>query len=164
MTHQSINLFSDAHAAILAFELLFGNAEVSGDARVFVNAEVSGDARVFGNARVFGDARVFGNAEVSGDARVFGNARVFGDARVSLSVHIGWFSSVGSEAGTLTYFHQKDGSIYTNRGCFSGTLDEFESAVGRRHGDSRIGREYDLLIQFIRLRASAWEVAQQEAA
>ncbi|MFT8333283.1 hypothetical protein, partial [Acetobacter malorum] len=93
-----------------------------------------------------------------------GDAWVFGDARVSLSIHVGWFSSVGSEGGTLTYFCQKDGSVYTNRGCFSGTLDEFESAVARRHGNSQIGQEYGLLIQFIRLRASAWEVPQQEAA
>lgn len=105
-----------------------------------------------------------GNAWVYGDARVSGDAWVFGDARVSLSIHVGWFSSVGSEGGTLTYFCQKDGSVYTNRGCFSGTLDEFESAVARRHGNSQIGQEYGLLIQFIRLRASAWEVPQQEAA
>ncbi|MFT9115455.1 MAG: hypothetical protein ABF443_15395, partial [Acetobacter malorum] len=122
------------------------------------------NAQVYGNARVSGDAWVSGNAQVYGNARVSGDAWVSGDARVSLSIHIGWFSNVGSECGTLTYFRQKDGSIYTNRGCFSGTLSDFEGAVKKRHGDSGIGQEYDLLIQFIRLRASTWEVAQQEAA
>ncbi|OUI98777.1 hypothetical protein HK15_13070 [Acetobacter orientalis] len=122
------------------------------------NLEQSGNARVYGDAWVYGDARVYGNA------LVYGNAQVSGNAWVSLSIHIGWFSNVGSERGTLTYFRQKDGSVCTNRGCFSGTLSDFEGAVKKRHGDSRIGQEYDLLIQFIRLRASAWEVAQQEAA
>ena len=61
----------------------FGNAWISGDARVSGNAWIYGDARVFGNARVFGDARVSGNAWIYGDARVFGNAWVYGDARVS---------------------------------------------------------------------------------
>jgi hypothetical protein len=46
------------------------------------NAWVSGDAKVYGNARVSGDAEVFGDAEVSGDARVFGNAEVYGEAEV----------------------------------------------------------------------------------
>ncbi|KXV71403.1 hypothetical protein AD952_09260 [Acetobacter cerevisiae] len=158
------NAWVSGDAQVFGDAQVSGNAWVSGNARVSGDAQVSGNAWVSGNARVSGDAQVFGNAWVSGDAQVFGDAQVYGDARVSLSVHIGWFSSVGSEAGTLTYFRQKDGSIYTNRGCFSGTLDEFESAVDRRHGDSRIGREYDLLIQFIRLRASAWEEIQQEAA
>ena len=43
---------------------------------------VFGNAQVCGNALVFGDARVFGGAQVSGDARVYGNAQVFGDAQV----------------------------------------------------------------------------------
>ena len=72
-----------------------GNAQVSGDARVYGNAWVYGDARVSGNAQVYGDALVYGdawvygnawvsgNAQVYGDARVYGNAWVYGDARVS---------------------------------------------------------------------------------
>jgi len=62
--------------------IVFGNAQVSGDAWVYGNAQVSGDAWVYGNAQVYGDARVSGNAQVSGDARVYGNARVSGDAWV----------------------------------------------------------------------------------
>ena len=93
-----------------------------------------------------------------------GNAWVSGDAQVSLSIHVGWFSHVGSENGTLTYFRTKDGGIYTDRGCFDGTLDEFENAVKKRHGDTQIGKEYALLIEFIRLRASSWKQADAEAA
>ncbi|OAZ76386.1 hypothetical protein SRCM100623_00247 [Acetobacter pasteurianus] len=83
---------------------------------------------------------------------------------MSLNIHVGWFSHVGSENGTLTYFRKKDGGIYTNRGCFDGTLDEFESAVKERHGDNQSGKEYALLIEFIRLRTSSWQAYEQEAA
>ena len=145
-----------ALVAIAAIGVSVG--DLGGFIEVSKNLEQSGNAQVCGDAWVSGNAQVYGNAQVSGDARVYGNPWV------SLSIHIGWFSNVGSERGTLTYFRQKDGSIYTNRGCFSGTLSDFEGAVKKRHGDSRIGQEYDLLIQFIRLRASAWEVAQQEVA
>ncbi|ASL39293.1 MULTISPECIES: hypothetical protein [Acetobacter] len=104
------------------------------------------------------------NLEQSGNAWVYGDARVFGDAWVSLSIHVGWFSNVGSENGTLTYFRTKDGGIYTDHVCFDGTLDEFESAVKKRHGDTQIGKEYALLIEFIRLRATSWQDVEQEAA
>jgi hypothetical protein len=114
---------------------------------------VSGDARVSGDAWVSGDARVSGNAWVSGDARVSGNARVFGDARVYGNASLCWFSKVGSENGTLTAFTAKAG-IYVTRGCFSGTLGEFEGAVKESHGESKTAQEYKLLIEFIKLRLS----------
>jgi hypothetical protein len=49
-------------------ENVYGDAWVSGNARVSGDAQVSGDAWVSGNARVSGDAQVSGNAWVSGDA------------------------------------------------------------------------------------------------
>jgi len=62
---------------------VYGDARVSGYARVSGNARVYGDARVSGYAQVYGNAQVYGDAWVSGDAQVYGNARVYGDARVS---------------------------------------------------------------------------------
>lgn len=97
------------------------------------------------------NAWVSGNAVVSGDAEVYGNAVVSGDAVVSKSSDVQWFSHVGSENGTLTVFRTKDGDLFVTRGCFSGTLAEFELAVNERHGDSKIGRHYKLLIQAIEL-------------
>ena len=93
------------------------------------------------------------NLQVPGDAWVSGDARVYGDAQVSLSIHIGWFSHVGSEHGTLTWYRGKTG-ILVNRGCFSGTLEEFDAAVTKTHGDNQYGREYRSLIEFIRLRSA----------
>lgn len=121
------------------------NLSHCGDAWVYSNARVSGDAQVSGNARVSGDARVSGNARVSGDARVYGNARVSDNAEIV------WFSKVGSENGTLTAYMSTEG-ISVTRGCFSGTLSEFESAVAERHGGTQTQQEYVLLIQFIHLR------------
>jgi hypothetical protein len=63
--------------------LVYGNARVSGNARVYGNARVSGDALVYGNASVYGAARVSGNALVYGNARVSGDALVYGNAWVS---------------------------------------------------------------------------------
>ena len=118
------------------------------------NLSVSGDAWVYGNAQVYGDAWVSGNAQVYGNARVSGDARVYGNARVYARNHLGWFSCVGSENGTLCWFLEKDRTVRVNRGCFSGTLSEFQAAVDARHGDSEHGEQYRLLIQFIELRSA----------
>lgn len=81
-----------------------------------------------------------GNAWVSGDALVYGDASIF------------WASRVGSEQGTLTVCRAKAG-LWVNRGCFTGTDAEFLAAVDRTHGkDSKIGREYSLLIEVARSR------------
>ena len=77
------NLSHDGNAWVYGDAQVSGNARVYGNAWVSGNAQVSGDARVYGNAWVYGDARVSGDAQVYGDARVSGNAWVYGDARVS---------------------------------------------------------------------------------
>ena len=140
-----------ALAAIAAIGVAAG--DLGGYVEAETNLQVSGDAWVYGNARVFGDARVYGNA------------RVYGDARVSLNIHFGWMVHVGSENGTLTWYRAAAG-IQVNRGCFYGTLDEFESAVSKTHGDNQSAKEYRCLIDFIKLRSSSWvnEEAKQEAA
>mgnify|MGYP001264415659 CR=1 FL=1 len=91
------------------------------------------------------------NLSHDGDAWVYGNAEVF------------WFSHVGSEGGTLTVFRTRDGAL-VNRGCFTGTVDEFAAAVERRHSDSQHGMEYRALIEMIRIRVASWPERQTEDA
>ena len=135
----------------------YGNAWVSGDARVYGNAWVSGDARVYGNARVSGNARVYGNARVSGNAWVSGDARVYGDALVYGNAHHITVSPIGSEGGCLTAFRQRDNSIIVRRGCFSGYIEEFEDAVKATHGDSKYAEQYKIVIALIKSRLEAVE-------
>ena len=112
----------------------------------FGNAWVSGDARVFGDARVYGDARVSGNAEVYGDARVSGNAWVSGRK------HILWISMIGSRDDTVTFMRSKEKKIIVSVGCFRGTIDEFEKAVKETHGDNEHAKAYMLAIELAKLR------------
>lgn len=89
-----------------------------------------------------------GNAWVSGDAWVYGNAWV------SERSAIFWASNVGSEFGTLNVFRCESG-IGVRRGCFFGTPEDFLAAVEQKHGaDSKIGREYHLLMQVALSRVS----------
>ena len=111
----------------------------------------SGDAWVYGSAWVSGDARVYGSARVSGDAQVYGDARVYGSAH-----HI-TVSPIGSEGGFLTAFRQKDNSIVVRRGCFSGSIEEFEDAVNATHGDSKYAEQYKIVISLIKSRLEAVE-------
>nr|ELS4550853.1 hypothetical protein [Klebsiella michiganensis] len=85
-----------------------------------------------------------------------GDARVYGDA-CWLTV-----SPVGSENGTLSAFRQKDNTIMVRRGCFEGTIDEFESAVKETHGDNEFSKQYLALIPFIKLRLKEVEVSDED--
>ncbi len=55
---------------------IFGDSEVSGNARVSENAEIINQAKVYGNAKVFGSAIVGDYSEVFDSARVYGNAEL----------------------------------------------------------------------------------------
>ena len=134
----------------------FGNVE-KGDLGGWVEQETNLDQD--GNAWVYGNAQVYGNAWVSGDARVYGNAWVSGNARVFGDAHWLVVGPVGSENGFLSAFRQKDNSIMVRRGCFSGTIDEFEAAVKETHGDNEFSKEYLTLIPFIKLRLKDVEVS-----
>ncbi|AMO83876.1 hypothetical protein [Obesumbacterium proteus] len=137
--------------------LVSGNALVYGNARVCGNAWVSGDAWVSGNARVCGNAWVSGNAQVYGNARVSGNAQVSGDAQVYDNAHHITVSPIGSEGGFLTAFRQKDNSIVVRRGCFSGSIEEFEKAINATHGDSKYAEQYKIVIALIKSRLESVE-------
>ncbi|KOQ93301.1 hypothetical protein, partial [Pluralibacter gergoviae] len=89
---------------------------------------------------------------VSGDAQVYGKARVSGDAQVFGDAHWITIGPIGSENGFLTAFRQKDNSIIVRRGCFSGTIEEFESAVKERHVGNEHGEIYLALIPVIKMR------------
>ena len=136
----------------------YGDAWVSGDARVYGNAWVSGDARVYGNARVSGDAWVSGDARVSGDAWVSGNARVSGDAwvsgdaRVSGDADYAYAHGFGSEYRTTTFFRLENGDVGVRCGCFYGTLQEFRDKVRETHKETKKAKEYLMLADLMEFR------------
>ena len=152
------------NARVLSNATVYGNASVSGDAEVYGNARVLGDAAVYGDARVLGNATVYGNASVLGDSEVLGNARVSGDAvvrgnaRVCDSNDFMWVSNIGSRDDTTTFFKNKHGGISVSCGCFSSTLEEFETAVTETHGSNHYAEEYELAIQLAKLHIKRSEI------
>lgn len=134
-----------------------GNAWVFHNARVYENACVCDNAFVFGEARIYGNAfvrdnsRIGDEAKVNGYVHIRGNGLFKGHAKIKKDKHYFIAHSVGSEDGVLTAFASKKG-IEITRGCFLGTIQEFEEAVIETHGDSRVGREYQALLSFIKLK------------
>jgi|694.fasta_scaffold00075_77 predicted acyltransferase (DUF342 family) len=61
---------------------VYGNAVVSGNARVYDKARVYGDATITNSARVSGNSKVYGNAVVCNNAMIYGDAEVYEDAKV----------------------------------------------------------------------------------
>lgn len=126
------------------------------------NAWVYDIAMVYGNATVSGDAMVYGNAKVYDNAWVSGYAKVSGNAVIKSRKDIFWASHVGSENGTLTAYTTKTAEIEITRGCFRGTLAEFEAAVNETHNNNRYAKEYLALIEFIKLLFQKNEVNTNE--
>lgn len=68
---------------------VYGNAVISGNAKLRDNVRDYDDARVYGNATVrrsvmgYGNAGAYDQALVGGDSGVYGNAKVFGAAMVT---------------------------------------------------------------------------------
>lgn len=115
------------------------------------NAWVYGSARVSGNASVCDDAWVSGNARVSGNASVYGNARVSGNAWICSNADYICLKGFGSHNRSTTMFRTKSGNICVSCGCFSGTLQEFESKVKETHGNNKFAREYLALVEVAKI-------------
>jgi len=62
---------------------------------------------------------------------------------------------VGSRSDYLLSFITDKG-IYLKAGCFSGSIDEFESALDAEHGSNKHGDEYRAALVLIRKHAEIW--------
>ena len=133
------------------------NACISGCARISDNACISGCARISDNAYISGCAciydnvSIFGNAYISGCARISGYARICGDAWVHSETDYLCFKGLGSQNRNTTFFKCEDGHIHVSCGCFSGSIQEFETKVKKTHGDSKYAKEYLACIEVVKI-------------
>ena len=143
----SDNAFVLGNARVSDNALVSGDTLVCGNAQVYGNAQVSGSACVRDNARVYGNALVYGNACVYGNARVSGDAQVYDNAWICSNADYIYLKGFGSHNRSTTMFRTKGGNICVSCGCFSGTLEEFESKVKETHGSNKFAREYLALVE-----------------
>ncbi len=61
-----------------------------------------------------------------------------------------FISNIGSENGTLEAWPCED-RVVIQRGCFTGTLEEFSTANKKTHGDNKHGRAYVKAIELIQI-------------
>lgn len=158
-----------------------GDAYISDDARIYDDAHISGNARIYGNACIYNDAHISGytyiyndarisdNACISGCACIYDNVSISGDAYISGFAYISgyaricsdaWihsendylcFKGLGSQNRNTTFFKCKDGHIHVSCGCFSGSIQEFETKVKETHGDSKYAKEYLACIEVVKI-------------
>ena len=133
-----------------------GNAVVKGNAKICWSGSVDGHAIVYGNALVYGgyltgNAVVYENAQIhGGDVTISGNSHIGKDAVISSKDDFIVFSNVGSRYDTTTFYKTESGCS-VSCGCFNGTVDEFEAAVEKTHGNNKYGREYKSIINTARI-------------
>jgi hypothetical protein len=64
--------------------------------------------------------------------------------------------AIGSRNGYTTIFHTDKG-IFVQCGCFRGTLDEFAAKVKETHEGSKHERDYNALIDFVKIKFSDYD-------
>ena len=151
------------NACILGNACIFGNARIYGNACIYDDARISGytyiynDARILDNACISGCACIYdnvsilGNACISGFACISGYARICGDAWIHSGADYLCFKGLGSQNRNTTFFKCKDGHIHVSCGCFSGSIQEFETKVKKTHGDSKYAKEYLACIEVVKI-------------
>ena len=65
--------------------------------------------------------------------------------------------AIGSRNAYTTIFHTGKG-IFVLCGCFRGTLDEFAAKVKETHAGTKHERDYNALIDFVRIKFSDYDV------
>jgi hypothetical protein len=60
-------------------------------------------------------------------------------------------SPIGSKNGCLWVIRGEDGILKYNRGCFSGTEEEFRAAVVKKHAGDEYEKKYLAAIEFIKI-------------
>lgn len=154
------NLFKNVQVGGVA--KVYDNAFISDHAEVFGNAEIYSYARIYGEAMVYQNTKVHGHATIKGLTRVFGCSDIYGgaefyapsmicDAKIKDTTDYQVFYNVGSQCRTLSVYKTINRGVGINCGCFFGTLEEFEKAVKRKHGDNKYGRHYSAIIESIKI-------------
>ena len=136
-------------ARICNSAIVFDNAIVSGNAIVFDNVRASGNAIVSGYAIVSDNAFICNNAEVGGNVRVGGNAYIKENAYIENNNDFLCIGQIGSRNDYTTFYLDKDKNIYVSCGCFNETIDKFEKAVEKTHGDNEYGKQYKIAIETV---------------
>ena len=147
--------------ASISFETIFGKVK-KGDLGGWVEKEQSlgDDCWIWPNAEAFSDAVIRGGVIWGGEIRggeIWGGEIRGGEIRggvIKKTTDYIAFCSIGNDGGVLTaYIKEKD--IEVTRGCFRGTLKEFENAVIKKHNTNLYSKEYAFAIELIKLRFSA---------
>lgn len=64
---------------------------------------------------------------------------------------------IGSENGCLWVMLDNTGIIKYNKGYFSGTKDEFLSAITKKHGENNFAVGYKAAVDFIEIKFANWK-------
>ena len=97
-----------------------------------------------------GNCWVEENAKVSGDAWVYGDAHISQNAFVNSAQDLLIVGPIGSRKACTT-FYRAVGGIWVCCGCFNGSVEDFETAVKEKHGNSQNARVYLAAIELAKV-------------
>ena len=163
------NLSQSGNCWVYDNAMIVGHAKVYGDANVYDRVKVRGNAHIYENAyicnraNIYGDARVHGTSFISDTATINDNAEII-DTTINNNIHIGnrgliesekdycCIINIGSRCDNTTFYRTNDNGIFVCCGCFTGSIDEFQSKVLETHKDNKYAKEYLAAITMAKIR------------
>lgn len=76
--------------------------------------------------------------------------------KIESSADVLCVGAIGSRNAYTAVFHTDKG-IFVQCGCFRGTLDEFEEKVKKTHAGTKHERDYNALIEFVKIKFSDYD-------
>lgn len=125
---------------------VLGDSYICGDIQIYGNVVIV-DSCIYGNddSEIYDDVEIFNSSIVAG-GEIHDNCKIYNTA-INTPVHLSHDANIngsgdyifvkgfGSADRDTTFFKCDNELIRVNCGCFSGTIDEFEEAVKRRHSE-----------------------------
>lgn len=124
------------NVCITGYVWITGDVEISGSVAIFDNARISGNVRISEDAVISGYAEISGDARISGTVRISGNAVISGNAEIT---EISDFLTLGPAKSSRNFTTAHKDSVIgvrVNCGCFSGSVEEFISAIQKTHANN----------------------------
>lgn len=124
---------------------VYGNARVSGNARICCNSIISDNAKVYGSARVDGFSCVYDNAEVFGCALIDYACGVCGNARVHGHTEIYGFCSIHGNAQVYGKANITYGvTLCDNARVYDNAIVEVDNSWYEDHPDCKPESDFNL--------------------
>lgn len=143
-------------ASIGEWAIIGNGASIGKGASIGERANIGEWASIGKGARIGKGASIGKWAIIGKGARIGEWASIGERASIENTLDCIVMGPLGTDNRMLTFYRSKTDTMRVATGCFDGTPTEFLVAVENKHGDSRLGKEYRIALEYGKAKAALW--------